>query len=236
METVLGFFKNPLNEALIYLVLGILAIWEIRKFALAWEEMRGAAFGLERESAQSRLNRAAILLVVILAMAMVEFILVSFVVPTVPGATPLFTPTIDLLATPSITLPVSTHGTIEPGLVTSTPLLPGSTAENQGCIPGQLTITDPANGEQISGVITLIGTVDVLNLGFYKYEVKYPSDLVWLTIQAGRGAKRDEALGEWDTSTVSPGNYLLQLVAIDNTGQEIGACEIQVNVVPPAEP
>ena len=233
---VLGFFKNPLNEAIIYLVLGILAIWEIRKFALAWEEMRGAAFGLERESAQSRLNRAAILLVVILAAAMVEFILVSFVVPTVPGASPLFTPTIDLLATPSITLPVTTPGTIEPVLATNTPPPPGATAENQGCIPDQLFITTPANGEQISGKITLVGTVDVPNLGFYKYEVKYPSDLVWLTIQAGRGVKRNEPLGEWDTSTVPPGIYLLQLVAIDNAGQTIGACEIQVNVVPTSEP
>ena len=82
----------------------------------------------------------------------------------------------------------------------------------------------------------LIGTVDLPNLGFYKYEVKYPTDIIWLTVQAGRGAKLEEELGEWDTRTLLPGDYLLHLVAVDNQGLNIGVCEIQVRVVAPSEP
>lgn len=233
MEEALRFFKT--YEAIIYLVLGALAIWEIRKFALAWEEMRGAAFGLERENAQSRLNNAAVKLVLILAMAMLEFVAVSFIVPTVPGAMPLSTPTIDLLATPSVTLPPSTPGTIGTES-TLTPLPPGTTPQTSGCVPDKLMITSPANGEQISGQVKLTGTVDLPNLGFYKYEVKYPTDIIWLTVQAGRGVKNEEELGEWDTRTLLPGDYLLHLVAVDNQGLNIGVCEIQVRVVAPSEP
>jgi hypothetical protein len=234
MEEVLRFLSA--YEEVIYLVLGALTIWELRKFVLAWEELRAAAFGLERENAQARLNSAAVRIVLILATAMLEFSVVSFIVPTVPGAMPLVTPTIDLLATPSVTLPPTTPN---PGaLETPTAVAQSSavTAASSGCIPDQLMIASPANGEQVSGRITLIGTVDEPNLGFYKYEVKYPADLIWLTIQAGRGAKRNEPLGEWDTRTLLPGDYLLQLVAVDNAGNTLGACEIQVRVVAVTQP
>jgi len=49
-----------------------------------------------------------------------EFMLVSFVTPTIPGANPLSTPTLNLLATPTTTLPASA-ATLEPGQITPTP-------------------------------------------------------------------------------------------------------------------
>jgi hypothetical protein len=231
MEEALRFFKT--YEAIIYLGLGGLAIWEIRKFILAWEEVRSAAFGLERESAQGRLNKSAIMLVLIMMLASLEFTIVSFVVPAYPGATPLYTPTIDLLATPSITLPVSTIPT-ESEAVSGTqlpaaPLL----AEDSGCIPDQVMITAPANGETVSGKITLVGTVNIPDFGFYKYEVTRPGETIWLPIQAGRQVKQDEPLGEWDTEVLPQGAYLLRLVVSDNQGNEAATCVIQVNVVPP---
>ena len=102
MEDALRFVRE--YEIFIYILLGVIAAIFLRKFILAWNDLREAAFGLERETAQARLNWAASVLVFSLIMAVVEFALVSYVVPTVPGAMPLFTPTIDLLATPSATL------------------------------------------------------------------------------------------------------------------------------------
>jgi hypothetical protein len=231
MEEALRFFKT--YAAIIYLGLGGLAIWEIRKFILAWEEVRSAAFGLERESAQGRLNKSAIMLVLIMMMASLEFTIVSFVVPAVPGATPLFTPTIDLLATPSITLPVA--DSVTEGEAASATQIPAGALpdENSGCIPDQVMISEPANGETVSGKITLVGTANIPNFGFYKYEVTRPGEAIWLPIQAGREVKQDEPLGEWDTEALPQGAYLLRLVISDNQGNDAAACVIQVNVVPP---
>jgi len=231
MEEALRFFKT--YEAIIYLGLGGLGIWEIRKFILAWEEVRSAAFGLERESAQGRLNKSAIMLVLIMMMASLEFTIVSFVVPAYPGATPLFTPTLDLLATPSITLPVSTVSTQSEAIsATQLPAAPIS-AEDSGCIPDQVMISKPTNGETVSGRITLVGTANIQNFGFYKYEVTRPGETIWLPIQAGRQVKLNEPLGEWDTEVLPQGTYLLRLVVSDNLGNEAATCVIQVNVVPP---
>ena len=108
MEQVLQFFRA--YEIWIYIILGILAIWQVRKFALAWEELRGAFFGMEREAAQSRVNSAATMVVILIIMAVAEFTVVTFVVPTIPGANPLPTATLDLLATPTITLPSTNPG------------------------------------------------------------------------------------------------------------------------------
>ncbi len=230
MDEVLRFFNT--YEAIIYLGLGVLAIWEIRSFVLAWEEVRGAAFGLERESAQGRLNRAAILLVLVLFMAISEFSLVSFVVPGVPSALPLLTPTLDLLATPTSTLPplvVEAGGT--PGTGTPAPTAVPTPA-GKGCIPGKLIFTIPKNGEQVTGKVSISGTVDFPNLGFYKYEVQYPGENIWLPLQAGREIKKEAELGIWDTSLLTPGDYKLRLIATDNAGQTIGDCEIQIRVEP----
>jgi hypothetical protein len=226
MDEVLRFLKT--YEALIYLGLAGLALWEIRKFLMAWEETRGAAFGLERESAQGRLNKSAIVLILYLALGMGEFFMVSFVAPTVPGAIPLHTPTIDLLATPTVTLAPSGPGAEEIEPATPTPA--GWPPEESGCIPEQLMLTSPQHGQHVHGRVTLTGTVDMPNLSFYKYEVMRPMDPIWYTLQAAREVKQDEALGDWDTQLLSPGEYLLRLVAVDNQGQVMGSCEISVQI------
>jgi hypothetical protein len=63
MEEALSFFRA--FEVWIYLLLGLGGLIYIRKFILAWQELRGAAFGLERENAQTRLNQSASVLVLI---------------------------------------------------------------------------------------------------------------------------------------------------------------------------
>jgi hypothetical protein len=228
MEEALRFFR--LYETIIYIGLGALAIWEIRKFILAWNDLRGAAFGLEREAAQSRLNRAAIYLTLLLFMAMVEFTLVYFIAPTVPGATPILTPTLDLLATPTHTLSPSGQNEGDPQATPAVTAVP--TAAGVGCVTGELEFTNPMQGESVSGEISVSGTVNMTNLAFYTLEVARPGDTVWLTIQAGRGTKVDEPLGTWFTNTLSVGEYVLRLVATNNEGAELATCEILIYVNP----
>ena len=229
MEEALRFLKS--YEIWIYALLVLVGLFYIRKFVLAWEELRGAAFGLERESAQSRLNRSASMLLLLLVMGLAVFILVSFIVPSVPMANPLNTPTLDLLATATTTLSPDAAGGDMPqemeAAVTPPTLEP---IGGEGCIPGQLMLVEPKDGSEVSGIVTLIGTVNHQNFGFYKYEVARPGDAIWLTIQAGRETKQESELGQWDTSALSPGEYLLRLVLTDNQGESLDPCIIKIYV------
>jgi hypothetical protein len=231
MEEALSFFRA--FEVWIYLLLGLAGLIFIRRFIVAWQELRSAAFGLERESAQARLNQAASVLVLILTMAVSEFLLVYFVAPAMPGAMPLLTPTLDLLATPTTTLAEATLLPGEP-LSATQPAIPQLFSASD-CVPGQIEITFPENGQEVSGVIQVVGTADIPTFGFYKFEIRRPDDPIWLTIQAGNTVVHDGNLGDWDTSQLTPGEYQLGLVVVDNQAQASPPCIVQLSVARPPE-
>ena len=226
MEEALRFFRA--SEVWISLLLGLGGLFYIRRFSNAWQELRGASFGLEREGAQGRLNQAASMLVLLLSMAVIEFVFVSFIAPALPEAIPLPTATLDLLVTPTTTLQANEGETINEAI------LPEFSFEN-ACLPGQVEITFPQNGEEVSGVIEVIGSADIPNFGFYKFEIKRPEESVWLTIQAGNLPTQNSKLGDWDTSQLTPGEYQLGLVVVDNQAQATPPCVIQVRVLRPEE-
>lgn len=235
MAEALRFFKE--YEIWIYILLALGGLVYIRKFILAWDELRAAAFGLERESAQARLNQSAGMLVFLLAMGIGVFVLVTFVVPTVPGANPLLTPTLDLLATATTTLPAETLQPEGDGTSAVTPTPPTIEPVGEaGCVPGQLNLTAPEDGAEVSEVVALTGSATIPNFGFYKYELARPGDAIWLTLQAGRTPVQEGDLGQWDTRTLSPGEYLLRLVVTDNQGNSLEPCTISVYVNNPVEP
>jgi hypothetical protein len=226
MEEILRFFRT--YEMWIYLGLGVLAFWQIRKFVLAWDEVRSSLFGLERDSAQQRLNQAATMVVILLVVAIVEFMVVTFIVPSVPGAIPIPTSTLDLLAEPTTTLPAIIPAGMEP---TATEATGTESLAGVGCIPGQIAITDPVEGQEVQGNVTITGTVDIPNFGFYTYEIARPGESIWLPIQVGREIKNEAVLGTWDTTALTPGEYLLRLVVTDNQGNALEPCVIRVMVL-----
>jgi hypothetical protein len=243
MDALLRFFTA--REVWIYLLLGLVGLVFARKLVLAIQEWRGAIFGLERNNAQRRLNESASIVALLTLLALGEFVLVTFVSPAIPGVQLLPTPTLRVLGTPVLGVgtaapPGSTPGTLP--LSATLVNLPSS------CIPGQLEFTQPTPGSQVKGKVTLKGTVRVVNFGFYKYEFAQPGNPPnWMTIQAGDYLRcsSDECinpaatevppdkLGEWDTSLLVPGDYLLRLVVTDNQGQTLPACEISIRVTAP---
>jgi len=225
MNAIIQFLIN--YEVLIYIGLATLAVWQIRRFLLAWEELRAAAFGLEKESAQMRLNSSAALLAFLLLLTVAEYALVTFISPVIPDLNPLPSPTVDLLATPTATLP--------PGGETETPELDETTTVeelpvNSGCVPGQVDIIFPMDDSVISGIVGVEGTVDIPDFGFYKFEIASSGSDNWLTIQAGDEPKTEEELGFWDTTQLNPGSYQLRLIVTDNQGVEREPCAVQVVV------
>ncbi|MFL7813968.1 MAG: hypothetical protein ACK2TT_06155 [Anaerolineales bacterium] len=225
MNEILLFLKDL--EYLVYIILGALAVWQLRNFILAWDELRSAAFGLEMESAQTRLNRAAALLVVLLFLGTAEFGLVTFIIPAMPDLNPLPTPTIDLLATPTATLALEPT---EAGESLQQTPIPGTAVVQAGCIPDEVFISYPQANDVVSGVVEIQGSANIADFGFYKFEISAANAENWLTIQAGDEPTVDDNLGFWDTTQLEPGNYSLRLVVVDNQGLQRDPCAVDITV------
>ncbi len=87
--------------------------------------------------------------------------------------------------------------------------------------------------DRISGSITVRGSADIPNFGFYTLQIAHPGDVIWLPIQVGQEMVKNDVLGTWETSTLTPGEYMLKLVVTDNVGTVLTPCTIQVTVEPP---
>lgn len=229
MEELLAFLKE--NEFGIYLLLGAIAFICLLKLISALSEWQATVYGLEREIAQRKFSAVLSVLVLLILMVFAEFVIVSFVAPSYPQTSALPTPTLDLLATPTVTLPALVSGESAPqALPTPTaPLL----VDEEGCIAGQIEWLDPTPGKEVSETVELQGTVNVPNLGFYKYEFSQPESDVWSTIAADNVAKVNGTIGFWNTSQLTQGDYLLRLVVVDNENNPFPACVISVRVVAP---
>ena len=226
MAVILSFFIRL--APLIFLLLALGLLFGIRRMVQARNEMRGAAYGLEREIAHRHIVQASSALVLVGFLAFAELILVVFLVPNIPALSQLATPTMNPLITPTSTFPlefIETLGAETPG---STP-----TTLATGCIPGQIDITSPKPGDEIHGLITLKGTANIPNFGFFKYEFSPIGSDIWATILANRKSVQDGDLGNWDTSAIAAGDYQLRLVVTDNQGSELPACIIPVRIKTP---
>jgi hypothetical protein len=228
MEDLLRFLET--YEIWIYVLLGVFCLWYLRKVLVAWQEWRAAVYGLERETAQRRFSAAMTVLTLFLMIGLAQFLLISFVAPDMPRADIIATPTIDYFITPIATLST----TLTPA-GQATGIIPTLAVSSQdGCSSGKLEWTFPKNGAQVSGDVVLRGTIQVPNLGFYKWEFSSAGANNWITIAAGNLPKTDSALGGgWNTSQLVPGDYQLRLVAADNQNQSLPACVISIRVVSP---
>ncbi|MBI3160446.1 MAG: hypothetical protein HYZ26_12685 [Chloroflexi bacterium] len=222
---MLRFFQ--LYEAVIYFLIAVGVIVYAWRFWLAWEEGRQAVYGLERTSAQRRLNQNALMIFILLMMGVAVFSLVTFIGPTLA-------PEIVLPLFPTAAPLLDEDGNLIEGadgaLATATPL-PTVDASPAGCVEGSLIITSPTAGETVSGETAIEGSVQVTNLGFYKVEYARAQEELWLTIQAGRSPVDEGALVPvWDTRNIPPGEYVLQLIVIDNSGQSLPPCRVPIRI------
>jgi hypothetical protein len=227
MEELLPFLQK--FEIWIYVFLGIVAFIPFQQLISAWKVWQGSVFGLEREIAQRRFSTAFTVLVLLILFIFMEFVIVSFVAPNYPKTVIIPTPTLDLLATPTVTLPAAAEATTAASAAAAT--ITNSQAVEEGCSKGQIEWISPKPGEEISATVELKGTVNVLNLGFYKYEYSKQGENIWTTIAGGAQAKVEGQIGFWNTSQLIDGDYLLRLVVADNQNTLFPACIIPVRIV-----
>jgi hypothetical protein len=229
MAQALRFFVQ--YEAVLYFLLALAAIMFLYRFWMAWQETQSAIYGLEREASRGVLNQIALTLFLILVLALIVFSVVTFVVPTIPAQ--------ELLATPTLSLVILSEGneaTMTPPnsdeieFMTATPL-PTVSVNAASCVEDSINISEPQAGDTVRGFIEVLGTVDVPDFGFYKFEVARAEEELWLTIQAGRNVVRDGILVEnWDTSRLPVGDYVLQIIVADAEGLSLAPCRIPVRI------
>jgi len=226
VEELIRFVVN--YEMGVYLILGIVFVINLQKLIRALINKRKATFGLEKEVAQKNLRASITLLSLAALFGISNFILVSVASIQYPGIVQLPTPTVDMLATtgPENAELMPEESEDEGASATQTAIA------ITGCIPEVLEWKNPENGAEVSGSVELLGTVNVPNMGFYKYEYRYQADSIWTPISAGNKPVIDGPLGGvWNTEEITPGNYNLRLVISDNANNLLQPCEIQVKVL-----
>jgi hypothetical protein len=220
MRALLDFLHN--YEIFLYILIGLISILYIRRFLAAWREARLAIFGLEREIAGQRMRtNASILLALVILMGFM-FLSTTFVRPLLPQVAVVVTPTVALPTAQPIALNLAQEANVTPTV---------EVAGSQNCVAGQIELSDPRTGMEVTGVITLKGLINVQDFGFYKYEYSQPGSSTWMIIAANGTIDPEGNLGLWDTSLLAPGDYLLRLVVTDNRSNVIGVCVVGVKVI-----
>lgn len=216
-------------EGVIYIFLALGGLFAFRWLWKSWREWRDSVFGLEREFAMRRLSQAVTVSLLIIGLFIGELFLVSFVAPTLPASDILATPTMDILNQTEGAL----SGNPSVALTSVAPFAVLGDISSAGCVPDMINLTSPEPGQEVSGTVTLQGTVNIDNFGFYKYEVSPQGAETWTTISAGREMVQNGEIGFLDTSSMPPGDYLIRLLVTDNQGQSISPCVIPVRITAP---
>ena len=227
MEELLRFLAN--YEIGAYIIFGIVILFNLKGLIEGIVGLRKANFRLEKEVAQKKLRSSITIISLFTLLGVSIFILVSVSSIRYPGISRISTPTMDVLATqaPAEGSSAASQETRQVESQTQTAIA------LTGCIPGQLEWIEPATGAEVTGSVELRGTVNVPNLGFYKYEYRNLADELWTPISAGNRPIVDDLFaGRWNTEQLEPGNYALRLVVSDNQNNLLKPCEIDVKVLP----
>lgn len=226
MEELIRFVVN--YEMGIYIILGVIFLINLQRLIRAWFSLRKATFGLEKEVAIKNVRSSITLISLVALFTISNFILVSVASIKFPGIQQLATPTIDVMTTsaPADTV-MDVETTPEPGQYATQTAIALT-----GCIPEQLEWINPSDGDEVMGAVELVATVNLPNMGFYKYEYRYQADSIWHPINAGNKVIVEGVLpGVWNTEQLVPGKYALRLVWADNTNSLQKPCEISVKVM-----
>ena len=237
---------------LIYIALIVGAVFYVREIIAARQDLQQSLYSLEREAANSRLWRSMLMLGLLGMIAAATFILSTVVAPrvatdegrvtptaafTLPTNTP--TPTFQPTPTRTPRPPTPVPGTPAPTIAgapteapTPTPLpLPAA------CPDPNVQIVAPVAGQVFSGEIQVRGTADAPNFAFYKLTLSGPAtgNVTQTAGDVARAPVRDGVLGAIDpTSLLSqPGIYVVGLVVVDNTGNELPHCDVSIVIQPP---
>jgi hypothetical protein len=230
------------TETILYILAAIIVLFSLRGLIVARQKWRNTVFGLEKEAARQRQNRAFGTILALFLLSSGVYIITHIVAPNMdeapiePTPTPLVfvtqvpTPTETHLLYPTVT---PTPG-LPPAAVEGTATLPGPTLPANGCEIQGATITKPVSGDMVSGQITVEGQTNILNFAQYKFEISGPStNGSWVVVGTFTVPVIDGFLGTWDSTSLVPGSYTLRLVVSRVDGTYPTPCEVPITIVGP---
>ena len=237
---------------LIYIALIVGAVFYVREMIAARQDLHQSLYSLEREAANSRLWRSVLMLGLLGLIAAATFVLSTVVAPqvatdegrvtptaafTLPTNTP--TPTFQPTPTRTPRPPTPVPGTPAPtiaGAPTEAPT-PAPLPLPAACPDPNVQIVAPVAGQVFSGEIQVRGTADAPNFAFYKLTLSGPAtgNVTQTAGDVARAPVRDGVLGAIDPASLlsQPGIYVVGLVVVDNTGNELPHCDVSIVIQPP---
>ncbi len=223
----------------LYLFLVLAAFLFLRAYAVARRERENAIFTLERESATGRMVQATTGLLATLIIIGGVFYTSRVLVEEVPLPEVTPTPTVlvvlppsptppPLLPTPTSTATPRPRSTPTPA-ETSTPTPETPQVIAADCPNPAVRISEPGNGAVVSGVIQIVGSANIPDLEYYKFEFRASAG-DWTFIQRFNQDINGGILGAWDTRSVPSGDYEFRLVVVDKTGNYPSPCVVRLVV------
>ncbi|MEE8163474.1 MAG: CdaR family protein [Anaerolineae bacterium] len=89
-------------------------------------------------------------------------------------------------------------------------------------------LTYPAVNAVLKGSVQILGSANVDNFGYYKFEFRHEGVSEWSFLQRFGEPVADGLLGVWDTSALPAGNYWFRLVVVRKDGNYLEPCQVPV--------
>jgi hypothetical protein len=224
----------------LYLFLGLVAFLCLRAYVVARRERTNSIFTMERETATGRMVQAIIGFLVTLIIIGGVFYTSQTLVEQIPLPEVTPTPTRLIVLPPSPTppplLPTPTPTDTPrprptpPLIVTITPTLQASVGVPANCPNPGVRIAEPGTGATVSNVIQIVGSANIPDFWYYKFEFRGNGFGDWTFIQRFDTPINGGILGAWDTRSVPSGDYEFRLVVVDKTGNYPEPCTLQLLV------
>jgi hypothetical protein len=240
--------------AWIYAACGLVALYQIYRIWLVRSERRQAIFSLERDKAvKDTYNIFAIAITLLIVMGMTYFLSTTLATAVQPLVSEAIAPTppLPFIATPTNTpLPVTATPTrtpqptverteesedVEGDEPTEAPATPEPTVPvvvAPACPDERSVFFRPGNGEQVSGILNVIGTAN--HESFQYYKVEYAPGAApgggWVYIAGGNSPVVNNVLASFDTRALGNGQWTLRLIVVDRTGNYPPPCQVTISV------
>jgi 1A family penicillin-binding protein len=86
-----------------------------------------------------------------------------------------------------------------------------------------MAIAFPRDGNYVSGKLSIIGTVSMVNFDRYTIQIGFGHDPQnWILLTTGASLVQDGVLTTWDTTKFADGAYTIRLAMYDRAGQSFG--------------
>ncbi len=247
MEQVLAILSE--YQWLIYLVLGLILVFFLRRALLARRDGARSIFKLEQEQARTKYSRSVTICAIVLLLMAGVFIISNPMLPE-PDSTPEPTPTETSGPLVASTLtPTPPPATITPTATATRerPTRPPKPTETPGaeateapavrppaCPNPNARITSPGLNQVVQGNVPVRGTANIPSFQYYKVEVgpgSNPRDHEWTVVgNLHESPVSGGVLETFNSSAYAAGTYTLRLVVVDQTGNYPEPCRVTVTV------